>query len=267
MLPGVYKAVRKNQTEYYRASITFHNKHVSLGSFATEQEAHEAYQTATELVCSDSRISQYPKDCILPFAKWVSLINFRDNGIYIKTPIYLQKKYFEYYLTKDAPLKFDVDDLFYYSHHTIMARKGYLFVADYGMQVNILSRYGIRNHAVNGRDYFFANGDFLDYRYGNIVIINPYHGVYQFQKNGKTYYKVKIHINGDYVVGTYEDEQAAAIAYNKAVTVVRAQGVTKQFPENYVEGLSAIEYAKIYNQVKISRKLNGVIEKNESNVE
>lgn len=73
-------------------------------------------------------------------------MNFRDNGVYIKTPIYLRRNYFEYFLSPTLILKFDIDDLFYYSSHRIQKRGGHLFVSDYGMQYNILSRYGIKSH-------------------------------------------------------------------------------------------------------------------------
>ena len=39
-------------------------------------------------------------------------LNFRDSGIYIKTPIYLEKRFFTYYYSKSCHFKFDVDDLF-----------------------------------------------------------------------------------------------------------------------------------------------------------
>ena len=44
-----------------------------------------------------------------------------------------------------------------------MKRGGHLFVADYGMQINIMSRYGIKNYAVLGKDYRFINEDTYDY--------------------------------------------------------------------------------------------------------
>ena len=44
MLPGVYKAARKDGTLYYRCSITYQNKHISLGSFEKEETAHLAYR-------------------------------------------------------------------------------------------------------------------------------------------------------------------------------------------------------------------------------
>lgn len=261
MLQGVFRAEKKDHTEYFRASITYQNKHVSLGSFDTEKQAAKAYQEARKLLDGKKKVKDYKSTMQLSFDKWVTLINFRDHGMYIKTPIYLQEKYFEYYLTEQEVLKFDVDDLFYYSHHKIMTRNGYMFVADYGMQVNILSRYGIKNHAVEGRDFLFANGDSHDYRYGNVVIVNRYHGVQKYVKDGRNYYKVKIHINGDYVVGTYEDEATAAIAYNKAADLLKGAGVTKDYPENYIEDLSAIEYAAIYNKVSIAKNLRNFVAK------
>ena len=56
MLPGVYIAYKKNGTAYYRASITYRSKHISLGSFDTEENAHLAYQEAARLL-GDASIS------------------------------------------------------------------------------------------------------------------------------------------------------------------------------------------------------------------
>lgn len=253
---GVYPAIKKDGAPYYRSSITIGGKHISLGSFDTYALANEAYIAAGNVYASDYGIDDY--SAVKPpfsFSKYVVLINYRDNGMYFKTPVYMFKKYFVYYLDEHTPMKFDVDDLFYYTTHSIMRRGNHLFVADYGMQVNILSRYGIREHAVCGKDYYFANGDNTDFRYGNVVIENPYYGVRHFVKNGKDIYKTRIHINGDFIVGTYKDELTAAIAYNKAVDILRSKGCKKDFPENYPESLSAIKYASIYNSVRISRKI------------
>lgn len=255
MLQGVFKAYKKDSTKYYRASVTFMNKHVSLGSFDDETQANRAYNEAKEVLYGDKTIADYEEGMSLDFKKWVTLVNYRDNKMYIKTPIYLQNKYFEYYLSQDVALKFDVDDLFYYSNHAIMTRDGYMFVADYGMQINILSRYGIKNHAVEGRDFRFSNGDSHDYRYGNIIIINKYHGVTRVEEDGRVFYKAKIHVIGDYVVGLYNSEIEAAIAYNKAADLVNKSGFQKDFPENYIEELTAIEYASVYNRVNISKKI------------
>lgn len=252
---GVFTAKKKDGTLYYRASITYHARHISLGSFDLPENAARCFATARMLLDGTASIDDYDEDGCLSFDKWVILVNFRDNNIYFKTPIYLYKKYFLYYLTRECPLKFDVDDLFYYSTHTIMTRNGYFFVADYGMQVNILSRYGIRNHAVAGRDYVFVNGDSNDYTYGNIQIINHYFGVERVTRKGQVTFRAKIHINGDYVIGYYDTEETAAIAYNKAAAILHSKGFQKDFPENYIENISAIEYAKIYNNVRISNKI------------
>ncbi len=65
-------------------------------------------------------------------------------------------------------------------------KNGYLFVNDYGMQVNILSRYGIKNFAVKDKDYYFKDGDCMNFRYHNIVVINPYYGVEKVKKKYAT---------------------------------------------------------------------------------
>lgn len=258
MLAGVYKAKKKDGTVYYRSSITFSGKHISLGSFQTEQDAHRTYLLADRILHDSTlSLSDYSKEekNTLAFAKWVSLVNFRDNHIYIKTPIYLYQKYFYYYFAPEDYLIFDSDDLFYYSSRTINRRGGHLFVADYGMQVNILSRYGIKNYAVAGRDYQFANGNKRDFRYENIIVVNRFHGVCQKKKGGKTFYETKIHWNGDYLVGRYDNEIEAAIAYNKAASTLLTKGYIKDYPVNYIEELSHTEYRTRYQNVTISSRL------------
>lgn len=260
MLAGVYQAKKKDGTIYYRSSITFSNKHISLGSFPTEQKAHSAYLVADALLRDkNTSILDYQKhpDC-LSFSKWVSLVNFRDNGIYVRTPIYLYKKYFYYYFSPDEYFIFDIDDLFYYSTRTISRRGGHLFVADYGMQVNILSRFGIKNYAVAGKDYRFVNGNIRDFRYENIEVINRFHGVSQYQKDGKTYYQTKIHWNGDMIVGRYDNEIEAAIAYNKAASTLLTKGYIKDYPVNYIEELSDADYRAQYRAVTISPRIKNL---------
>ena len=255
MLPGVFEAKKKDGTIYYRSNLTFKNKHISLGSYDSEAAAHQAYRVASSILTDTASIEDsYYMTYALPFQKIVSLINFRDNNMYISTPIYLRKNYFSYYLSINQELKFDIDDLFYYSSHKIMQRKGHLFVNDYGMQVTIQSRYGIKSHAVEGRDYQFVNGDSTDFRYSNLLIINPYHGVSRIERCGEYKYRTKIHINGNYTIGTYSTEEKAAIAYNKAVDLAKLHGITKNFPENYIETMSGKEYADLYSRLKISSK-------------
>ncbi len=274
MLPGVYTAVRKNGTLYYRSSINYHSKHISLGSFPTEGEAARAYREASFLL-SDASVTIHnvfdgilscPDDTktekntktagmsALSPEKAVILLNFRDNGLYIKNPIYLRKGYFSYFLSPSIELKFDIDDLFYYSSHKIQKRQGYLFVSDYGTQYSILGRCGIRPYAVAGRDYEFANGDPFDFRYSNMIIRTRFHGVVLIRQKGKERYRARIHINGTYIVGTYESEEKAAVAYNKAADLAKAAGIRKNFPENYVDAFSPKEYAQLYTELKLSRR-------------
>lgn len=70
-----------------------------------------------------------------------------------------------------------MEDLFYYSSHKIMCRGNHYFVADYGMQQTLTSRYGIKSYGVPGVDYCFVNGDPTDFRRENLQIHNIYHGV------------------------------------------------------------------------------------------
>ena len=239
MLQGVYTAVRKDGTIYYRSNITYKSKHISLGSFDSELSASRAYATASTILLKETNSIEdsYFHTHALAFDKIVTLINYRDNGMYIKTPIYLRKNY-----------------LFYYSEHRILKRQGHLYVNDYGMQVTLLSRYGIQPHAVCGRDYVFVNNDSTDMRYENIKLLNPYHGVEIVKTAGLDKYKARIHINGNFVIGTYNTIEKAAIAYNKAVDMAHAHGIEKNYPENYIESISGKEYADIYTSVTVSNK-------------
>ena len=256
MLQGVYIAKQKDGTIYYRSSINYRNKHISLGSFSSEEDAGTAYLDALALLNDLSVTLAALQDAALTlsFEKAVILLNFRDNRLYFKSPIYLRSGYFNYFLSPGEELKFDIDDLFYYSSHKIQKRQGHLFVNDYGMQYSILARYGIRPYAVSGRDYIFANGDPLDFRYSNIIIRNHFHGVRQIERNGIPKYQTVIHINGNYIIGTYSSEEKAAIAYNKAADLAKTAGIAKNFPENYIDSYSPKEYADMYTKLKISRR-------------
>ena len=221
--------------------------------------AHQAYLEARRILESETPLSpddyqtdRYPT---LPFGKWISLINFKNNGFYIKTPIYLRRHFFHYYLSPTDVLTFDADDLFYYSNHSIMRRGNHLFVAEYGMQTNIHSRYGIKNFARLGIDYRFVNGDTNDYRYSNIEILNPYHGVTCAKNRTKDKYVSRIHIRGDYLIGKYPTAIEAAVAYNKAVDLLKEKGITKQFEKNYIEELNRKDYLALYDKIEIAEKI------------
>lgn len=252
-LEGVYPAYKKDGSPYFRASLTYKRKHISLGSFSTPQSAHQAYLEGMRLLREpELGLLHYHENSPLPFEKWVCLLNFRDNGIYFGTPIYMGQKLFYYHLSPVKSLKFDMDDLFYFSSRKIMCRGNHYFVADYGMQVNLASRYGIKNYAVEGRDFRFINGDSTDFRRENLEILNIYHGVRRTQKNGQYLYTVRIHIRSSLLVGRYSSEEEAAIAYNKAIDILHQNGVSKNYVPNYIEGLSPSRYADIYTNVQIA---------------
>ena len=83
---GIFRAVKKDGTVYYRASLTYRGKHISLGSYREAGPAHSAYEEGIRLL-NDSSLSlkSYRETSSLSFEKWVCLLNFRDNGIYHKT--------------------------------------------------------------------------------------------------------------------------------------------------------------------------------------
>ncbi|MCR5655403.1 MAG: hypothetical protein K6G07_07175 [Lachnospiraceae bacterium] len=252
---GVYRTTKKDGSVYYRSSLTYKRKHISLGSFSNEDDATKAYREGREILDNASlRFSEYGSG-LLSYEKAVILFNFRDNGIYFHNPIYVFKTHFSYYLTKDDIYTFDLDDLFYYASHKLMRRGGHLFVSDYGMQISILSRYGIQPFAVSGRDYEFRNGDPYDLRYANVICKNPYHGVRIVTKNGIPMYRAMIHYNGDTIIGTYKTALEAAIAYNKAVDLLKKQGYSKNYNINYIEGLGPKDYAEIYAGIAVSKSI------------
>lgn len=252
MMRGVYRAVRKNGEIYYKASVTYREKHISLASYHTEEEAHRAYLEARNLLASRAPVSDYDiEKRTLPFDKWVILVNFRDNGIYSATPVYLSKTYFLYYLSPSEYLIFDNEELFYYSSRRIMKRGNRLFVADYGAQVGILTRYGIRPHAVEGRDYRFKNGNRYDLRASNIELINEFFGVQAVTKDGVQLYEASIHVNGYSRIGFYKTPEEAAVAYNKAADMLMKKGIGRKYSLNYIESLKASVYAKLYSETEI----------------
>ncbi|MCR5396168.1 MAG: hypothetical protein K6E64_01745 [Lachnospiraceae bacterium] len=263
MLPGVFLAKKKSGEEYFRAAITKFNKRISLGSFSTEKEAYQAYEEAKMLYenrdIDPLNLRSYIQ--YLPFEKGITILNHRDYKTYIKTPIYLRQGYFSYYLEGVGELKFDNDDLFYYSSHRILNHDGHLYVNDYGMQYGILARFGIKNYAVAGKDYTFANGDSMDYRYSNIVVINKYHGVTYHEEKDVPYHESRIHINGEYIIGRFSTDAEAAVAYNKAVDAAVDAGVEKNFIQNYVLEYTPKEYAEVYTNITLPEKyldyLNG----------
>lgn len=256
-LEGVFPSTKKDGSTYYRSSVTYQRKHISLGSFSTPAQAHLAYLEAGKLLRGPMVLSlnDYSSDSPLSFEKWVCLLNFRDNHVYFPTPIYVRPHFFYYYYSREHVLKFDIDDLFYYASHKIMKRGGHYFVADFGMQVNILNRYGIKNYAVSGRDFQFLNGDNTDFRRENLEIHNQYHGVLILPGKSDPLYRARIHVKGNYIIGTYRTMEEAAIAYNKAIDILKRNGCTRNYTPNYLENIPAGVYADIYTRLPVSSKI------------
>ena len=241
---GVYEAKTKDGMSVYRSKISYNGKSVSLGTYETMEGANGAYNEAKKLYFDESlnidevflgdSIREGHKGRFLPSDKVVSILNHRDHNIYIKTPIYIRTGYISYYLRDGREMKFDMDELFYYSSHRILKRGESLYV-------NV--------------DYTFVNGDELDFRSANVIVINRFFGVHRKEEiAGKPYYETKIHINGDYIIGRYKSDVRAAIAYNKAADYAKEHGLDKEFPQNYVDDISPREYADVYLELKLPKK-------------
>ena len=230
-----------------------------MGSFEKKKDAAKAYEQGKRILEDSNlkidKLEKIASKYTLSYQKIVLLMNLRDNGMYIASPIYIYARYFRYYLSASEYLTFDREDLFYYAGRRIMRRGGHLFVAEYGMQTSVISRYGIRPFAVKDRDYRFINGDDSDFRYSNIEIINPYHGVLRIGEYGKYRYKALLHTRGNYIIGVYDTPEEAAIAYNKAVDFAHKAGITKDYPVNYLENVPPYTYAEIYDGTSLSPKL------------
>lgn len=255
-LPGVTASKKKDGTVYYRSSMTIQGKHVSLGSFNNAQDANKAYEEACAIVREHKyELSDYNEDFALDFTKFVILINYRNTKIYFKTPIYLTPDFFYYYLTPDKYLIFDREDLFFYANHKLQTRGGYLFICDYGSQYSILSRYGIKNYAKKGVDYVFVNQNEYDFRYENIKIINEFTGVTQIEQDGKTLYEAVIHIRGNFLIGRFNDRITAAIAYNKAVDTLSANGINRKYVKNYINEYTPEQYHNVYNTIDMPKHI------------
>ncbi len=254
---GVYTTRTKGGTVYYKASITLRRRHISLGSYADPAVAHQAYLEAKALAALPQPPDPdgWPPEGALPLEKWVCLANFLRSGIYTPRPLYLRHRYFEYYLSAEEVLKFDMEDFLYYSSHKISRRGGHLFVADFGMQLRIGLRYGIRAYGVEGRDFCFANGDTLDYRRENLRIHNGWHGVYPQGGSGGPSYVCRIQVRGLWKVGVYAQALEAAAAYNKAALYLMERGLPRRICLNDLSELPPDRLEALYASVCLPRRI------------
>ena len=56
-------------------------------------------------------------------------------------------------------------------------------------------------------------------------------------------------------MGRYETETEAAIAYNKAASVMIKKGYEKNYNINFIEELDSKEYHNIFNKIRISSRI------------
>lgn len=256
-MKGIFTAKKKDGSIYYRASVTYKGKHISLGSSSDIDTAARLYENAWTVLKDSELTPDKYTDSLMPlsFHKMVCLANFRDNNLYVKTPIYLHRTFFSYHLDIDTELKFDLEDLFYYSSHTIQRRGKHLFVSDFGLQERVLARYDIPGFAVCGKDYRFVNGDSTDLRYHNVDVINPVKNIRKKKEGRDEVYNVKMHINGDWNIGSFPTHEMAIIAYNKALDEAKKHGLkTRTEMIAIPEGLSHALYAKIYSTIELPPK-------------
>lgn len=67
-MEGCFSAQKKDGSLYYRASVTYRAKHISLGSFSVRENAVNAYREAGRLLSDVSlSLSDYTDECFLSF--------------------------------------------------------------------------------------------------------------------------------------------------------------------------------------------------------
>ena len=127
-MKGVYITQKKDGSVSYRVSITFHGKHISLGSYDNMEAAEKAYLDGKTVIDCKLTPDAYSSGLALPHDKFIVLSNYVINGLYIPNPIFLRNRFFEYYMSANHILKFDRDDLFFYSAHKIQ-KKAVIFLS------------------------------------------------------------------------------------------------------------------------------------------
>ncbi len=253
-LKYIYTLNKKNGTEY-RLYYKYKNKRIYLGSYKTYEFADRAFLEAQQLIMTKVSVDSFSDlNLSLPFHKAVSLINFRDNGVYFKNPIYICGDYFKYYYSKEIVFLFDNKDLFFFSTNKIAVRGNYIYTQDGITQKNILHRFDIPSYSVCGKDYRFKNDNPYDFRKDNLEIINRYIGVTYAIKNGQPVYVAKIFVNRPVVVGHYHSEVEAAVAYNKAADLLSAKSKT-EYERNEIPYLTKAEYNALYESITVSSYL------------
>ena len=77
---GVFKTKKKDNTEYYRVSITKSGKHISLGSFSNVKDADKCYESAHKVLNDKAiNIDDYDSLKCLSFDKFIVLVYFESH--------------------------------------------------------------------------------------------------------------------------------------------------------------------------------------------
>ena len=249
----IYPSVT-NEITKYKIYFVYEGQKIYLGVYASRKEGQRILDEAEKIMHLPAGIPSFD-DYTLNYKKVVCLCNLRDNKKYIKNPIYIYSKHFHYYLSQDCILIFDLKELFYFSTYKIHKRGSYLYTQDSVSQKSILSRFGILNHSVAGKDYIFKNNNPYDFRHENLEIINTYKGVTKKQRADKISYAASIFLDKNIIIGHYSSELEAAIAYNKAVDLLQEVYPQKQFVSNYIPFLTHEEYDEIYENLVVSPRL------------
>lgn len=166
----------QNNTTRYKVYFLCQSKKIYLGLYTTLADAEATLLEAKRLIQESLDIA-YANYKFIDYKKYISLCNFRDRKVYIKNPIYIYDNYFNYYLSSDIILTFDIKDLLFFSTTKISKRGNYIYAQDTITQQSILSRFGIPPHSVYGIGYKHKNGDRYDFRRHNLEIISSYKGV------------------------------------------------------------------------------------------
>ena len=244
-----------NDTTKYKTYFLYEATKIYLGSYASMEAAESALNDAKELMSLPAGPPQFAS-YNLNYKKIVSLCNLRDHKRYIKNPIYLYSTYFTYYLSKDCILTFDLKDLLYFSTYKIYKRGNYLYTQDSVSQQSILARYGIPNHSVMNKDYVFKNNNPYDFRSDNLEIINSYKGVSKKIKNDNSIiYVAYIYVKKNLIIGHYNSEIEAAIAYNKATDILFENHLIKECHYNTIPFITKAEYQSIYDSLIVSPRI------------
>ena len=76
-------------------------------------------------------------------------------------------------------------------------------------------------------------------------------GVHQESRRKNFVARINMGSGKTIVVGHYDTEEEAAIAYNKAVDVLKAAGSDRAYEKNYLDDVSPAKYIVLYNNIRI----------------